>query len=232
MLNKNIPRLIFWELTKKCNLSCKHCRAESEEIDYSGELDFKSVCNVIDDIAEKYSPILVLTGGEPLYRDDIFDIASYGSGKGLKIALATNGTMIDGTYAEKIAQSGISRVSISIDGKSAEYHDSFRAVPGSFENAINGARMLKKQGVEFQFNTTITRNNVDQVDEIVKLAQSEGAKALHVFMLVPVGCGVELAESDMISAEKYEEVLHWFYDKSKDIDIEIKPPVPPTTIEL
>ncbi len=222
MLKKNIPRLVFWELTKKCNLSCAHCRAEAEEIDYSGELSFEQITSVIDNITLEYSPIIVLTGGEPLFRNDIYDIARYGAGKGLKMALATNGTLIDREAAEKIAASGISRVSISIDGKSSEFHDRFRAVKGAFDRALAGARFLKNAGVEFQFNTTITRNNVDQVEDIVRLAETEGAKALHIFMLVPVGCGIELAESDMISAEKYEEVLHWFYEKSKSTGIEIK----------
>jgi len=222
MLKKNTPRLIFWELTKKCNLNCIHCRAESEEIDYSGELPFEQICSVIDDISEKYSPILVLTGGEPLYRNDVFEIAKYGSDKGLKIALATNGTLIDAECADKISTAGISRVSISIDGKSAEYHDRFRTVEGAFDRAIAGAEFLKNAGVEFQFNTTITKHNVDQVDDIVKLAEEKGAKALHVFMLVPVGCGIEIAESDMISSEKYEEVLNWFYEKSKTTKMEIK----------
>jgi len=222
MLKKHIPRLIFWELTKRCNLNCLHCRAEADDIDFSGELEFTAICKVIDDIASEYSPILVLTGGEPLYRDDIYDIASYAAGKGLRVALASNGTLIDDSVSEKIKKAGISRVSISIDGKSAEFHDSFRGVEGAFDGAINGARSLAKAGVEFQFNSTVTKRNVDMIDDILDVAVKEGAAALHMFMLVPVGCGIELAESDMISAEKYEEVLSHFYDKSKSVPLEFK----------
>ena len=95
----DIPRLIFWELTKQCNLTCQHCRAEAEDINYSGELSLDQVTGVIDDIADFASPILVLTGGEPLYRGDIFDIATYARAKGLRVALARNGTLIDETVA-------------------------------------------------------------------------------------------------------------------------------------
>jgi len=95
MIHKNVPRLIFWELTKRCNLKCVHCRAEAEENSFTGELKLDEIKGIIDNIVSDYSPILVLTGGEPLYRDDIFDIAKYATDKGLRTALATNGTLID-----------------------------------------------------------------------------------------------------------------------------------------
>ncbi len=218
----NIPRLIFWELTKRCNLSCLHCRAEAEDFDFSGELGLDRIKKVIDHIAVIAKPILVLTGGEPLYRKDIFDIASYAKSREFKVALATNGTLINEEYAEKIKNSGIERASISLDGWDAHSHDSFRGVPGSFDDALKGARLLKKAGVDFQFNTTITKRNVHKMDAILELAEKEGAVALHLFMLVPVGCGVEIAETDMISSEKYEEALNWFYDKSKETNMEFK----------
>lgn len=219
---KNVPRLIFWELTKQCNLQCQHCRAEADESIFSGEMDTAGVKSVIDDIVADYNPILVLTGGEPLYRKDIFEIASYSTGKGLRTALATNGTLINSDIAAKIKASGISRVSISIDGKNAESHDGFRGIPGSFDDALRGAAELKRAGVEFQFNTTISRRNVDEIDEILRLSEERGAAALHIFMLVPVGCGVEIAETEMISKEKYEEVLEWFYERSKETELEFK----------
>ncbi len=222
MMNKNTPRLIFWELTKRCNLNCAHCRAEAEDIDYSGELETDGIKKIIDDITSKYSPILILTGGEPLYREDIFDIAAYAASKKLRVALATNGTLITDESAKKIKAAGIARASISIDGKNAESHDGFRGIPGAFDKALNGARLLKQNGVEFQFNMTVTKRNVGEINDILSLAVNEGAAALHLFMLVPVGCGVEIAETDMISAEKYEEVLNWFYDRSREVSIEFK----------
>lgn len=221
-MNKNTPRLIFWELTKSCNLKCAHCRAEAEDNIYTGELELNQIKGILDNISANYSPIIVLTGGEPLYRKDIFEIAEYAAGKGLRTALATNGTLIDKSIAQKIKTAGISRVSISIDGINSEMHDGFRGVSGAFDGALNGARLLRDAGVEFQFNTTITKRNVDQVDQILELALKEKAAALHIFMLVPVGCGIEIVESDMISDSKYEEVLNWFYDRSREVEIEFK----------
>ena len=222
MLNRNAPRLIFWELTKRCNLKCAHCRAEADDNSFTGELELDKIKKILDDIASVYSPIMVLTGGEPLYRSDIFDIAGYATQKGLKTALATNGTLIDKSIAVKIKDSGISRVSISIDDIDAASHDSFRGVPGAFDAALNGARFLRDAGVEFQFNTTITKRNVDHIEKILSLALKEKASALHIFMLVPVGCGIQIADTDMISAEKYEEALNWFYERSRSVNIEFK----------
>jgi len=218
----HVPRLIFWELTKECNLNCIHCRAEAENVKFTGELALGEITAVIDDIASHYKPILVLTGGEPLYRDDIFQIASYARSKGLRTALASNGTMIDENIARSIKEAGIQRVSISLDGSNAASHDGFRGIPGSFGQALAGIDHLRSVGVEFQINTTISRRNVDEIEDIMKLAEKIGSKALHIFMLVPVGCGVEIAESEMISKEKYESVLNWFYDKSKETDLELK----------
>ncbi len=219
---KNTPRLIFWELTKRCNLKCLHCRAEADDDEGGGDLPFEKVAGIIDDIAGDYAPILVLTGGEPLYRKDIFDIASHATRRGLTVALASNGTLIDDTVAVKIRESGIGRVSISLDGADAATHDGFRGIDGSFDRALLGIAGLRNAGVEFQINTTVTRRNADRLNEIVDLSVSLGARALHLFMLVPVGCGVEIAETDMISKERYEEVLHWFYDVSKRVDMELK----------
>ncbi|MBM4310742.1 MAG: heme b synthase [Deltaproteobacteria bacterium] len=216
------PRLVFWELTKRCNLACRHCRADAADMDFSGELDFDSAKKVIDDITAFANPILVLTGGEPLYRDDIFEIAGYAASKKLRVALATNGTLIDETCARRIREAGIARVSISIDGSTAASHDDFRGIPGAFDAAVRGVRLLREQGVSFQFNTTVTRRNVGELEDILRFAVSEGPVALHLFMLVPVGCGVAIAETDMISSERYEQVLNWFYDRSKQTPIELK----------
>ncbi len=219
---KHEPRLIFWELTKRCNLRCRHCRAEADDSLFEGEAPLESIKAVIDRIAENYNPILVLTGGEPLYRPDIFEIASHAGLKGMRTALATNGTLIDADIARRIRDAEIRRVSISIDGRDAATHDGFRGIPGSFDAALRGAALLHDAGVEFQFNCTVSRGNVDQIEDMLALAERAGAKALHLFMLVPVGCGVEIAETEMISKQRYEEVLNWFYDRSRETALELK----------
>ena len=219
---KHVPRLIFWELTKRCNLACIHCRAEAHNDFYEDELTLEEIHRVMDDIARHYKPIMVLTGGEPLYRSDIHEIASYATSKGFKAALATNGTLIDESTARKIRRSGIERVSVSLDGKDAPSHDGFRGISGSFDLALQGIACLRDAGVEFQINTTISKRNADDIAEILSLAEEVGARALHLFMLVPVGCGVDIAESEMISKEKYEALLNWFYEKSKATKLELK----------
>src|SRR5210317_971043 len=167
------PRLVFWELTKRCNLNCAHCRAESEDIDYSGELDLEKVKKVIDDIASFASPIMVLTGGEPLFRSDIYDIAAYAVSKDMHVALATNGTLVTHEIAHRLKDIGVARCSISIDGRDAASHDGFRGIPGSFNQTLRGINCLKEAGLDFQFNTTVTKRNVDQLEDVVQLAERE-----------------------------------------------------------
>lgn len=218
---KNELRLVFWELTKSCNLKCIHCRAEADEV-LRQELSTGEILKTIDDIADFAKPILVLTGGEPLYRADIFEIARHAASKDLRVALATNGTLIDNATAKKIHDSRIARVSISIDGPDAATHDDFRGIEGCFEEALRGAKSLAEAEVDFQFNTTVTKRNVKKFEEVLLLSRKLGAKALHVFMLVPVGCGAEIAETDMLSADEYEKILHRLYEFSRDSGFEVK----------
>jgi heme b synthase len=216
------PRLIFWETTKACNLRCQHCRAVPEAERARTELATDEAFGVIDQIAEVTRPVLILSGGEPLYRPDIFDIAAHGAGRGFRMALATNGTLIDRGIARRIRTTGFSRVAVSLDGAIAETHDAFRRLPGSHSRALDGLRLVREEGVSIQINSTIARHNVTELPQLLELALSIGADALHIFMLVPVGCGVTIAEREMLPADEYERVLHWFYDQSKTTPIDLK----------
>lgn len=215
-------RLMFWETTKACNLRCQHCRAVPEAERSLVELNTRESFNLIDQIAEVARPVLILSGGEPLYRSDIFDIGAYGFSKGFRMALATNGTMVDRPLAERIRSTGFSRVAISLDGAVPATHDAFRGIPGSHAKAIDGLRFLHDAGVSVQINSTIARHNVRELPALLDLALSLGADALHIFMLVPVGCGVSIADREMLPADEYERVLNWFYDRSKDVTIDLK----------
>lgn len=179
------------------------------------ELTIEECRLVIDQIVEFANPIMILTGGEPLKRPDIFDIAAYAVSKSLRVALASNGTLIDEAVAKKIHDTGIRRVSISIDGSNPKTHDSFRGIEGSFESAMNGARCIRNAGVELQLNTTVSKHNVEEVEGIFKLALEIGAKAMHIFMLVPVGCGASISDAQMLPAGKYETTLNWLYETSR-----------------
>ena len=219
---QNKPRLIFWELTKGCNLRCIHCRASATELSSPNDLSTQAARDIIDQIAAVSSPILVLSGGEPLFRSDIFQLARYGTDKGLRVALATNGTLVTKAVARKIVDSGVKRVAISLDGSDALTHDTFRGIPGAFDAAITGFRNLKDLGMSVQINTTIARHNAHQLPQVLELAKSIGADALHTFLLVPVGCGVDIAAEQMVPPEEYERMLNWFYDQSLTGGIELK----------
>jgi radical SAM protein with 4Fe4S-binding SPASM domain len=216
------PRLIFWEVTKGCNLRCIHCRATATELMSPRDLPTSKALNIISQIADFGNPILVLSGGEPLYRQDIFQLAEYATSRGLRAALATNGTLVTKDIAEKIKNSGIKRVSISLDGVDATTHDTFRGIPGAFDAAIYGMRNLQDLGVSVQINTTIARHNAHQLPDVLTLARRLGADALHTFLLVPVGCGVDIAAEQMVPPDEYERMLNWFYDQSLTGDIELK----------
>lgn len=210
-------RLVFWELTARCNLTCKHCRAEAQNHAVKGELTTTEVLQVARDIRDYGDPIMILTGGEPLVRADIFDIAKYCSGIFTRVAMATNGTLVDDIVAKKIADSGIQRVSISLDGATAATHDDFRGLPGSFDATLRGFDAMRRAGVSVQVNVTVSRYNVAELGNILKLAQDRGADAFHAFVLVPVGCGAKLDEKVRLSPAEMEKVLRWLFDKSLEL---------------
>src|SRR6516164_7081307 len=216
------PRLIFWEVTKGCNLRCIHCRGTATQLMSPNDLPTGKALDIISQIADFGNPILVLSGGEPLYRADIFELAKYGTSRGLRVALATNGTLVTKEVAQKIKDAGIKRVSISLDGADATTHDTFRGIPGAFDAAIYGMKNLQALGVSVQINTTIARHNAHQLPAVLDLARRLGADALHTFLLVPVGCGVDIAEEQMVPPDEYERMLNWFYDQSLTGDIELK----------
>ncbi len=216
-----LPRLIAWELTSACNLECVHCRASATKEQDPNELSTEEAKRFIDDVANFAKPVMILTGGEPLIRDDIYEIAQYGSGKGLRMVLATNGVLITSGVARKLKEAGIQRVSISIDGASAKTHDEFRGMPGAFDGALRGIEALKTVGMGVQINTTITKRNLDEMPKILDLALELGAVALHIFMLVPTGRG-EILRGEEIPPEEYERALNWFYDMQREVPIQLK----------
>ncbi len=207
------PRLVFWESTAGCNLRCIHCRRVTVADQLTPQdLTTEEAFQLIDQISATGHPVFVLSGGEPLFRPDIYAIADYAAEAGLPVALATNGTLIDDAVAARIKASGVRRVSISFDGADAATHDMFRGLPGSFEAAIRGFQALRRVGLPVQINTTVANHNKAQLEAMLQLARDLDAVGLHLFLLVPVGCGVEIAETQMINAQEYEQVLNWLYD--------------------
>ena len=214
----NPLRLVFWELTARCNLRCRHCRAEAQEEFALGELDTAEILRVAREIRADADPIMILTGGEPLARPDFFTIAEEASRLFTRVAMASNGTGIDAPTARRIVDAGIQRVSISFDGAVAETHDRFRGVPGSFTAALRGFDALRNVGMSVQANVTITRHNLAEIDDLLRLMLDRGADAFHVFMLVPVGCGADIAEDTRLSPEESEATLAWLFAQSMALE--------------
>lgn len=209
---RQILRLLFWESTIRCNLTCAHCRRVESDDTAHRDLSTEQAKNLIEQLAQlgrgqPMMPVLVFSGGEPLCRDDLFELIHRAKSQGITPALATNGTLIDAAVAGQLHDSGVARISVSLDGATPEVHDRLRQLAGSFEKAIEGIGFLREAKVPFQINMTLTKHNARQLEDIYELAKSLGAVAVHIFMLVPVGCGQSLAETDMLSPEEYEKKL-------------------------
>ena len=216
------PRIIAWEITRSCNLSCAHCRAAAEFGHYAGELSLDEMKAVIDDIVTISNPIIILTGGEPLMRPDIWEIVDYAQEKGAMPVIGTNATLITEDIAAKMAEHKIPRISVSIDFPTAEEHDKFRGQPGCFHASIEGIKMAKRHGVGVQINMTVTTLNHTKVEAVHDLAESLGIDAFHIFMLVPTGRGADLLDKEL-PPEEYERVLTWAYQRQKTSPLHFKP---------
>ncbi|HOJ44212.1 MAG TPA: radical SAM protein, partial [Syntrophorhabdaceae bacterium] len=214
-------RMIAWELTRNCNLNCIHCRARASLGPHFGELSTYECKSIIDDISSFSAPTIILTGGEPLLREDVFDIAAYGNARGLRFVMATNGTLLDREKATMCKKAGIKRISISLDGKDKHSHDTFRGVEGAFDSALSAVELLKEIGLPFQINTTITLENIHELDKIYDLTKKLGACAWHVFMLVPVG-RAESFKGRELDAKSYETTLERLYELESKNELEIK----------
>ncbi|CAM2059698.1 AdoMet-dependent heme synthase [Desulfovibrionales bacterium] len=222
-MKNSIPalRIIAWEVTRSCNLACRHCRAEAHLEPYLDELSTDEALTLIDAFSQVSRPILIFTGGEPLLRPDIFELIEHANDLGLRCVLASNGTLITTEVTKKICTTGIMRCSISIDGPDATSHDRFRGIFGAFDGALRGIEYLKQANIKFQINTTVTRNNLDSFKNIFALAEDLGATAWHIFLLVPIGRGERIA-NETIVAEEYELVLNWLYEFRKTTKMYLK----------
>jgi len=220
--NVKAPRIIAWEITRSCNLNCVHCRAAARYGPYEGELSLDQIKAVIDDIVTITNPIIILTGGEPLLRADIWDIIDYAHAAGAMPVVGTNATLITAEIAQKLAQHKIPRISVSLDFPTAAEHDDFRVMPGSFEAAVEGIKHAKAAGVGVQINTTVTKHNADRLEQIHQLAEDLQVDAFHIFMLVPTGRAADLADQEL-TPQRYEEVLTWAYHRQKTSPLHFKP---------
>ncbi len=224
----NVPplKIIAFEITRRCGLACRHCRGDSRNESYPDELSFDEIARILESIGSFSSPIIIVTGGEPLSRPDVYDIAARSTALGMRTVLATCGHLLDDGTVPRLLESGISRISVSLDGASSTTHDNFRGVTGAFDAALKGLDAARRHGLEFQINSTLTTLNIGELDALHDLAVKLGAAAFHPFLLVPMGRGKGLADS-ALSGEEYEAALEHIADLADSSPLEIKPTCSP-----
>ncbi len=212
-----IPKWIAWETTERCNLSCIHCRCASDRTKNLFALNTRKSMALIDNIASYCQPVFVLSGGEPLMRPDLYEIARYGNQKGFRMCIATNGVLLDDSHCQQMLDSNIKMISMSLDGPTATIHDDFRKAQGAYESVILAAERLNRYGIKFIINSSFTKRNQGDISATFKKAKEIGATAWYMFMIVPTGRGEEVM-AELVAAEDYNEILEWHYEQEKRED--------------
>ncbi len=220
-MNDFLPKLIAWETTRACPLACKHCRAAANPEPDRDELSTAEGFRLLENIAAFAKPTIILTGGEPMLRSDIYDLAAHARDLGLNAVMAPCGLLLNDETAARLRAAGINHISISLDAATAEAHDAFRGVPGAFAAALRGLEAAKRAGLGFQINTTVTQHNVAELPAILDLAISLGASVFNPFLLVPTGRGRLISDQE-ISPPDYEKTLRWFAQQQTRPDIRIR----------
>ena len=214
------PFTIAWEVTRACAFACVHCRADAQHRADPNELNTEESLRLIDRLKEFGNPILIFTGGDPMMRKDLFELISYATQKGLRCSLTPTATALPTPERmQQAREAGIRRIALSLDAPTAEAHDAFRQVPGSWQRTMNILRNAHSAGLSAQVNTTVSTYNIHLLADMVPFIQEVGAVQWSVFFLVPTG---RAQMQWMISAEEHERVFHWLYDLSKTAPFDIK----------
>jgi len=221
---KYVPLVVSWNVTLKCNLKCSHCYINAQDADFGNELSTDAAKMLIHQITEVSRPLLILSGGEPLLREDIYEIIRYGADRGLRMGMGSNGMLIDDEAARKLKDAGMWTVAISLDSSIPERHDEFRGVKGCWKHAVNAIKALKNAGLQVQVNCTVTQQNYDEIDEIMALAEDLGVDNFHLFFLVPTGRGNELED---ITPRMYEDMITSTLTKTTKYKLNVKPSCAP-----
>ncbi|MGO4888445.1 TIGR04053 family radical SAM/SPASM domain-containing protein [Anaerobacillus sp. MEB173] len=218
--NEN-PFIVIWEVTRACALKCLHCRAEAQYTADPRQLSFEEGKKLIDDIAEMKNPLFVFTGGDPLMRPDLYDLAKYAiEEKGLPVSMTPSATpKVTRDAIEKAKDVGLSRWAFSLDGSCAEIHDHFRGTKGSYDTTMRGIEYLKELNIPIQVNTVVSNYNINDLEAISEKVKDMGAVLWSVFFLIPTGRGME---KDMVSPEQHEEVLKWLFKIQKEMPYDVK----------
>lgn len=216
------PFIAIWEVTRACKLVCKHCRAEAQPEADPCQLSHEEGLRLIDGVAAFGEPLpnLVFTGGDPLMRPDLFDLIRHAVSRGLRVSMTPSATpLVTREAMRRAKEAGLARWAFSIDGSTAEIHDAFRGVQGSYDLTIKAIEYLHELGLPIQINSTVSRYNLDDLDNLAALVERLGAVMWSVFFLVPTGRG---QLGDMISPQEHERVFNWLYDVSLRVPFDIK----------
>lgn len=214
------PFVAIWEITQACDLACRHCRAEAINWRDPGELTTQEGFDLLDKIHSMGTPIMVLSGGDPVQREDIFDLIRHGADLGMRMATIPAATSrLTPELVKGLGDAGVAQMALSLDGPNKEIHDSFRGVPGAFDKTMEGAEYAHAAGVPLQINTTFGSHNIDCFDEIAQLVKDLDVVFWEVFFLVPVGRGKVLKQ---IKALEYEKLFEKLYRYSKEVDFIVK----------
>ena len=215
------PRLIAFEVTRRCRYNCRHCRAEANAARTADELTTEQCKKIINALSGYAKCVLILTGGEPTERGDIHELVRYGNDAGLRVVMATCGYSMNEESVAALKQAGVTALSISLDGATAQTPDAFRRTPGAFDAAVGVARAARRANLRFQINTTITRSNLAEVPAIADLAYRLGAYCFNPFILVPTGRGEEIAE-EILQPRQYAELLGDLLEMKSELPIELR----------
>jgi radical SAM protein len=205
------PMVLIWEVTQACELACEHCRASAEPGRHPEELTTEEAKAFLDDVRDfGEGQLVVLSGGDPMKRPDLIELVEYGTDIGLSMTLTPSGTQaLTGNAIADLADAGLRRMAVSLDGATARQHDAFRGESGSFEATLRAARDAKQAGLPLQVNTTVCEATVEDLPDVADVVEDLGAVLWSVFFLVPVGRGRLL---DPVSPERAEGVLSWLHD--------------------
>ena len=216
------PRIIAFEVTNRCRFNCLHCRANvaaGSDGDLTTE-QCKKILGSVSKFCKAVMPIIIITGGEPMERGDIYELIRHGRKLGMRMVIATCGYLIDEDSIAKLRDAGVLALSCSIDGSSAESHDRFRDTEGAFDAAVRAAEVAHKAGMRFQINTTISKINIDEIAGIVELAKRLWAYCFNAFVLVPTGRGKKIAD-EILTPMEYEVLLNELLHLKLESKIEV-----------
>ena len=225
------PRVVAWEVTRRCPLACKHCRAGAKDSAYEGELSTAECLRVLDALAAFGQPMIIWTGGEPMYRPDILDLVRGATARGLRSVMAPCGTLVTREALLALKGAGVMACSFSLDGATAATHDAFRGVAGAFANVTRAMEVAREIGMPFQVNATVSRLNKEELPAIREAAIARGARTLDLFFLVPVGRGAGLRDLSL-TPDETEAVLRWAFEMDGQGPIRVRETCAPQAVRI